>query len=551
MEQKDVASLFSGIKGEVITKEPLLKVYSHDMSIFEIKPQIVIKPYDSEDVKKIVRIAKANGLSISSRGNGTAYTAGSLGKDIVLVFRQNMDKILEIAIDRINENNLFGKKVDQKESYVRVQPGIFYGQLSAELAKHGKFMPANPASGDFCTVGGMAANNSGGSRTVKYGSTNAYISSVKMVLDDGEEYEFSAIKAIDVGKLRGRFGEVNERLYRLIKNNSNVIINSVPTANKISSGYQLWRAIRDEHEFNKQNQEFYFSEIFDPLQVICGSEGTFGVITEIKFKIIDIPKERVLITSFFNSLKDAGNATVSMLKLNPSSAEFVGKHVLGIVKQSNPEVLEKAIGNLDIPQVILFTEFDEKVNENLMKAEGILKENNGFNIKSAKDPKLQEQLWDIRKKSAVLIFKLHSEKKALPFVEDACVNPTKFAEFIRAVEEIINREHTEFAVWGHAGNGDMHLHPLIDMSTKQGREEIFIIADKIYKKVKELKGSLSGEHGDGLLRTPYLKLIFGEEMVKLFEQTKKIFDPNNMFNPGKKVGTTVDDLRKILRESYG
>ena len=525
----EIASLFSEIKGEVITSDALLRVYSHDMSIFEIKPKIAIKPHDSEDVKKIVKIAKANGLTISSRGNGTAYTAGALGKDIVLVFRQNMDKIIEIG-----------------ENYVRVQPGIFYGQLEAELHKHGKFLPANPASGDFCTVGGMTANNSGGSRTLKYGSTNKYIKSIKMIIDDGEEYEFIPIKISDIEKLKGRFGEIHRELYKLVRNNINLINKSVPTANKISSGYQLWRAL------HKEKDEFGNTiEIFDITQIICGSEGTLGIISEITFKIIDLPKERATISSFFNKLEDAGNATVAMLKLNPSSIEFVGKHVLGIIKESNPEILKNAIGDIDIPEVILLTEFDEKINENFKKAEHILKENQAYNIKYAKDQKQQEKLWKIRKDSAVLIFKLHSEKKALPFVEDASVNPTKFAEYIKAVEEIIKKEHTEFAVWGHAGNADMHLHPLIDITNPKEREEIFVIADKIYKKVKELKGSASGEHGDGLLRTPYLKLIFGEEMVKLFEQTKKIFDSGNIFNPGKKVGTTVEDLKKILRETYG
>jgi FAD/FMN-containing dehydrogenase len=534
------------ISGDVLSDAKTLETYSHDASLFEIMPSVVVFPKNSADVQKIVRWVNANKkdhpeLSITARSAGTDMSGGAVNNSIILDFTRYM--------------NTFHGIVD---SVAIVEPGCYYRDFEKETLKENLFMPAYTASREICAVGGMVANNSGGENTVKYGKVENFIHHLRVVFTDGNEYVIKPIgkRELDAKASQDTFeGVLYKKISQLIFDNKDKIMSAKPNVTKNSAGYYLWN-VWDEG-----------SQTFDLCRLIVGSQGTLGIITEIGFKLVPKPKYSSLLAIFMPSLDHLPEIVNEVMVYKPDSFEtyddyslklavkfffdffaqmgFLSAVELGL--QFIPESWLILTGG--IPKLTLLVQFTgdnkEEVQNRLLELQ---KKIAHFHMKSrvTKSPIEAEKYWEIRRQSFNMLRKHVHGKRTAPFVDDIIVRPEYLPEILPKIEAILDKEGLVYTVAGHAGDGNFHIIPLMDLQAPYSIDEILEVSQKIYTLVLEYKGSITAEHNDGIIRTPYLEKMYGAEIVALFKETKEIFDPLYLLNPGKKVGGTFEDIKKYL-----
>ncbi len=531
------------VKGQVLSDEESLEHYSKDGSVFKIKPWAVVLPSSKDDIIALVKWTAETKkklkkelspekfkeidakLSVTCRGRGTDQAGGPINEGIIARFPGFLDKILEIG-----------------DGFIRVEPGVIWKTVLDELEKRGEFIPSYPASKNFASVGGGVANNCAGEKTVKYGSTRDYVLALKVVLSDGGEREFKFFNAAEIEKKQARNdleGEIYRSAHDLLVSNHNLIRNSRLDVNKSSSGYWVFDVLSEGGvDFSK---------------MICGDQGTLGILTEITLKTVKKPPLSGLLLASFDDLRKAGEAVPKILELKPSAFELVDKFLLEMVKEEKPEAVAAFLKNGAAPEIILLIEFDGE-NEEVIKhsaeiAKGILKEA-AIELKEAYGKDEQDKLWEVRRSAAIVAESAKGAEKALPFIEDSAVHPRHLADYLRKLYEIVGKYGVGFSVWGHAGNANLHLQPFLDLKKAEDKEKMFAIADEVYREVIRLRGALSGEHNDGLMRSPYIKDSFGEPLYGVFAKIKSIFDPLDIFNPHKKIGVELDWVKKYARDEY-
>ncbi len=524
------------VRGEVLTDEKTLEHYSKDGSIFQVKPWAVVFPKETMDIVALVRwLREKKGknpqetkLSITARGKATDQAGGPLNEGVIIRFPGYLDKILEIG-----------------PNFVRVEPGAIFGEVNRELEKRGSFLPSYPASADFSTIGGAVANNGAGEKSAKYGPIRLYLKSLKMVLSSGSEVIIQPLKwpEFELKSQQLNFeGDIYRDIYSLIEKEKRTLERTKPKVPKHSTGYNLWDVIRQTEE----------GKVFDLTQLVAGSQGTLGILTEVSLWTLPKPKYTGLLIAYFDDLPKSGLATAELLKFEPSALEMVDRFLLELVKQENPTMLEGLLPE-QMPQIVLLCEFDgddlNEIKEKLAKARQAI-QRIAFSTTSSTDPAAQEKLWQVRRSAALVAEGARGKKKALPFIEDVVVPPERFPEYVNYLYEIMQREQLEFSVWGHAGQGNIHIQPFLDVGDPADREKLFRISEEVYQIVAALGGVLSGEHNDGLMRTPYLPKFYPPELIKAWQEIKRIFDPLNIFNPGKKIGSDLNYAKSHLRSEY-
>lgn len=519
-------------EGELLTDQESLEHYKNDASIFEIKPQAILLPKNKNDIFAAltwVYKQKENGINISltARGKGTDLTGGAVNDGIIIRFSGYLDKILEVGND-----------------FVRTEPGIILNNLQKELLKKGKWVPLNPASADFASVGGVVANNAGGTKAVKYGTTKKWIKALKVILADGKEVEVKKLNSQELSeklKQNDLEGDIYRQIKALIEENQKVIADNKPQATKISSGYDLWNVIDGDN--------FSLIPLFSP------SQGTLGIITEITLYTIDKPFEEGLVLGYFKSLQDVSRVVLELLKLKPSALEMIDWHIEELVRKINPQ-LTKSLPE-QLPKVILYAEFEgdsrDEVIDYLIKAHDIMKAF-AYDTNQALESPKEQQLWQLRTSAAHIINEMKGDSRAVPLEFDAAVSPELLPEYLNKLEQIFKKYHFTFSVWGHAGDGNLHIRPIINTKSEEDFKKLAPLSQDVYQLIAALKGTASGEHGDGVQCTPFLSILYSNEMLNLFKKIKSIFDPNNIFNPGKKVEISVAQWNSYLRknlEDYG
>lgn len=519
------------IKGEIADDEETLTKYSHDSSIFEITPKLVIFPKDSQDIQAVVKFASQNSLSITTRSAGTDMSGAAIGEDIIL----DVSKYLTHLVD-LTDNS------------ATVQPGMLYRDFEAETLKKQLLLPTYPASKEICAIGGMIANNAGGELELTYGPINKYLRKIRVVLSDGNEYTFSALTKAQLDKKLAQQsfeGKIYSQIYDLILANEQLIKNAKPQTSKNSTGYDLW--------------EVWDGETFDLSKLIIGSQGTLGIITETQFSLIKPKSNQVLLVISLTDLSNLDQIVKTVLEYKPEAFECFDDQTLKLAldhswdlsanfKHSNRIsaylnlTLEKITGKL--PALILLANFasDDK-NQVLQQAQMAKKALQKFNLKlEIKDSQAnQEKYWLIRHKSFGLLMKYSGEHmKASSFIDDIIVKPEYLPEFLPKLNAIIApyRGKMVYTLAGHIGDGNFHIIPLMDLSKEEVRSIIPKIMDKVFNLVFEYQGSMSAEHNDGLIRGPYLPQMYGNNVYQLFKKVKEIFDPQNIFNPHKKADAT-------------
>ncbi|MCR4260790.1 MAG: FAD-binding oxidoreductase [Candidatus Colwellbacteria bacterium] len=531
------------VQGEVRADAKTLDLYSRDASLFEIRPQVVVAPKDSKDIQAVVKFVASHKkshpeLGITVRSGGTDMSGGAIGESIILDVTKHLNKIK-------------GVSVGGNGGYAIVEPGVFYRDFEKATLKKGLIMPSFPASREICTVGGMVANNAGGENTLSHGKVEDYIERLKVILADGKEYTFSSIskgELIKKLKLKGAEGEIYRKLLKLVRGNQALLEKAKPRVSKNSAGYYLWNVDNGDR--------------FDVCKLLVGSQGTLGIITEIKMRLIKPERHSKMLVIFLKDTNLLGKIIPKILKEKPDTVESYDDHTLGValrvlpglVKRLKmgfvalafsfiPEALMVLKNGLKLPKLIILAEFGHNTPKGALAEALRAKESLaslGLTMRLIKTSKEAEKYHLIRRESFNLLRRKSRNKQTAPFIDDFIVRPEFLPEFWPSLSKILDNKkyNLSYSIAGHLGDGNFHIIPLMDLSKSKNREIIPQITDEVYNLVLEFKGSITAEHNDGIVRTPYLKQMFGAKVYKLFEETKRIFDPQNIFNPGKKVGGT-------------
>lgn len=520
--------------GEVTTSADVRKYFSTDGSVFTVIPSIVVYPRNENDVRKAARFSwqlaeRGRVIPITARGSGTDQGGGALGSGIMMVFPAHMNRILEL---------------DGKTGMVTIEPGINYGKLQQALHTHGRFLPPFPSSIEFSTVGGAIANNAAGEKTLKYGNTRDYISSLRVVLANGEVIDTERISKRELNRKLGLAtfeGEIYRSLDTLIEENRELLAKLDLPVTKNSAGYAL-------HEVKRKDGSF------DLTPLIVGSQGTLGIVTEAVVRTEPHNPNTTLIAAFFDDLQVAEQAVLELRNLHdsPSALELVDENLLNFIDEHHPNQL-KGIVEKPFHKLIILIEFDntnDRVQRRMTKKATKILDRYDISYRVETEEQLKEQLWKIRHSAAAVISHSEGSTKALPIIEDGVVPVERFTEYLRGVYKLFDKYNLRIAVWGHAGNANLHMQPFLDLSQVGDRQKIFKIIDDYYTMVIGMGGSTSGEHNDGRLRAPYLERLYGPELYQIFQRVKHIFDPYKTLNPGVKIDVQLDDIKPLLRNEY-
>ncbi len=523
-------------KGEINFDEKTLDTYSRDASLLEVKPELVLFPQNTEDIKNLVKFVSQNkadnpNLSITARAAGTCMSGGSLSESIVMDMTKHFGGVLSVSPEE-----------------VVALPGTFYRDFETETLKHNAILPSYTASKMLNTVGGMVANNSAGEKTLAYGKTEEYVKEMKVIFADGNEYITKPLNKEELERkiAQGDYeGNIYKNLWNLIQENEQAIKYAKPDVSKNSAGYYLWN-VWDGHTF-------------DINKLITGSQGTLCVITEIKFKLVPVKKKSKLFVIFMRDLENLSELVNEILPFKPESLESYDDSTMKLAIRFLPEMIKKMkvnhfvklmfgflpeVGMMlkgGIPKLILLVEFggdedaeiDKKMKDLYAKIHHF-----GFTMRMSRSEEESSKYWTIRRESFNLLRQHGKGARTAPFIDDVVVKPEYLPKFLPKMRKILDDHKLVYTIAGHAGNGNFHIIPLMNMKDPKNAELIPVVSDKIYSLVKEYRGSIDAEHNDGIIRTPYLEQMFGHEIVDLFKKTKEIFDPQNIFNPGKKVGGT-------------
>jgi glycolate oxidase len=474
-------------KGEILEDNWSRQIYSVDASHYEIEPAAVAYPADEDDVQRLCEYASSKKIPITARGAGTGLLGQSLSYGIVLDFSKHMDRIIDIDND-----------------YVTVQPGIVKRMLDKELKKRNKFLPPDPASSNYCTIGGMIADNSSGIHSLGYGSTISFLEEINVVYANGQLGFASPSKYDDKMK----------KLGELLLPQVHKIRNYYPSVSKNSCGYRLDAVVADN---------------FNPQKVFAASEGTLGVMTSAKLRILDIPAYRSLMVLGFEDLLSAISAVPAILKFCPVAVEMLDN-----------TVVRSDDGNIDGAGCLLIIEFAgnrsiSKVEERMRACKQQLSDRCSV-VEYASDEESITKVWGARKNALNSIMKLTlGSRKPIGLIEDTVVRPDMLAEHTANLLHTYHENKVDYVIYGHVGDGNMHTRPLIDTASTKEVELICNIANKVFTQVIKRGGTITGEHGDGLVRTGYIQMMYGKRITSLFSRVKKLFDPSSTMNPCKKI----------------
>lgn len=564
--QEEIKKFF---KGDIENSDEVLTKYSHDASVLEVRPELVLFPKDSEDVKNLVKWVNENksiypNLAITPRSAGTCMSGGSIGESIIIDFTRYMNQLVKepekiknslgprvALLNQTLENSLSS----QVEGLITVQPGMYYRDFEKITLEKGMILPCFTASKNLNAVGGMYGNNSAGERTLSYGKTENFVNQAKVIFTDGNEY---VVRPLSKKELENKIaqndfeGNIYKNVYELILNNKEEIIKAKPNVSKNSAGYYLWNVVDFAGSRGEENY-------FDLNRLLVGSQGTLGITTEITFRLVKEAKYRKLLVVFLRDISLLPNLVNQILKHKPETIEsyddktffLVLKYIIDFIKMLGfrnlfklmfsfgPEILMTLKNGL--PRLILLVEFagddEEIVNQQARTAYQDLKNVKKIGIHLTRNEFEAKKYWTIRHEAFNLI-RYHLKKvKSKPFIDDVVVRPEKLPEFFPRLYEILNKYKKDmtFAIGGHAGDGNLHIYTLLNPKDPKIKLVIEEVSEQVYSLVNELGGSNTAEHNDGLVRSAFLPKMYNEKIISLFKETKEIFDSMYLLNPGKKV----------------
>ena len=494
---------------KVKNDRPALTAYAVDASIYRMEPKAVVLAESEADIATTVRYAVSHGIPLTPRAAGTNLTGSAIGSGIIIDVSR-LNRILE---------------VNHEERWARVQPGIVLAELNKQLARDGLLFGPDPSSGDMCKLGGMLANNSSGPHTLRYGAVKDNVLSLRTCLVSGAWLD---------GKAYGLDDPALERLltaipalrdvFVLVQTHADMIRAKKPTVSKNSCGYNLFGLADGLAE-----------GLFDLPKLLVGSEGTLGVVSEATVKLVDKPKATLTALIHFRHLQEVGEAVPRLLELAPSALEVMDANTLDLIGRARHGVPTDAAATLLIE--LDAETLDVDLHERAERMAAVCRP---FKLASeltlAFDVERREQLWKARKALYPTLYRYDPRKKPINFVDDVVVRAERISELIHYLETFFEGQRVPVAIFGHIGNGNAHIVPLLDVNDPSDFEKMVQGYHEIHSTVLDrFGGSICGEHGDGRIRAEYVRKMFGEDLYSLFVQVKQAFDPGNILNPGIKI----------------
>jgi FAD/FMN-containing dehydrogenase len=555
------AALAGAMRGEVTDDAEVIAANSRDTSLFERIPALVVYPEDTDDVSTVVKeIARAReagaDISLAARAGGTDMSGGPLTTGVVVSFAKHMNKMGEVVLHEDATNGVAG--------YATTEPGVFYRDFEKATLEKNLILPSYPASRELAAMGGIVANNAGGERTFRYGKTEKYVEELDVVLSDGSQTTFKPLSPAELEekkKLQTLEGAIYREMDALVTENAALIEEHRPRVSKNSAGYALW-SIRDPK-----------TGVFNLAKLVCGSQGTLALWTKAKLELVKPKEHRAMLIVFLTDLDVLPEVVKRVLAEHPESFESFDDHTFKLAVKLIPQLLSQMgflkaarlgidfipeaaiVASGGVPKLLLMAEFAEdtleEADRKALAAQAALADLN-LHTQIEKNEKESEKYWIIRRESFNLLRKNVHGLHTAPYIDDFVVPPDCYSEFLPKLNALIAEysSHFVYTIAGHVGDGNFHIIPLMDLAIEENRQIVLDMAPKVYELVIKEGGTTTGEHNDGIIRTPYLPMLFGAEMVALFAQTKKAFDPLNILNPGKKVGGTFDDIRRdMLKKS--
>ena len=526
-------SLRRELKGELHTEESMKRIYATDASAYREIPQAVAIPKNDSDLKKLIEFAQANQTSLIPRTAGTSLAGQVVGGGIIVDVSRHFTNII---------------KINTEEGYVWVQPGIVRDELNRELAKNGYFFAPETSTANRAMIGGMIGNNSCGSNSVVYGSTREHLLEVKAFLSDGTHAHFK-----ETEELRGAPGlesDLYEKVSEILLDQENIdrIKKEFPKPNipRRNTGYAL-DMLANMKPFNPNGEPFNFCSL------IAGSEGTLAFVTEAKLKITKIPEGfKRLICIHCKTVDDALKANLVALNYQPYACELMDHYILEATARNKEQAANRFFVEGE-PKAILVVELIGETEKevdirilNFLTELGKQRLGYAFPIIRGDDiPKV----WNLRKAGLGLLSNIPGDTKPAPVIEDTAVDVKDLPNYIGDFNKILHKHDLYSVHYAHAGSGELHLRPYLNLKTKKGVQLFRTIAEEIATLVKKYEGSLSGEHGDGRLRGEFIPQMIGAENYQLLKEVKKAWDPNNIFNPGKIVDTAPMDTSLRYEEN--
>ncbi len=526
-ENYSIDKLEKLLDGEVLTDDYSLGLYATDASVYQIRPIAIVLPKTAEDVNEVIRFAKEQQISLLPRGGGTSLAGQTVGHSIIMDFSKYMNQVLEL---------------NEKEKWVRVQPGMVLDVLNKYLATYGLHFAPDPATSSRANVGGMVGNNSSGTKSILYGKTVDHVLEAKVILADGSHLhleELNTQKYSEKVKQDDREGEIYRKFQDIIQNNKEEIQARFPNVMRRVGGYNL--------------DEFIETDSWNLCKIITGSEGTLATTIELKLNLVALPKHKSVCVIHYSQLLEAIGSVETILEFNPAAVEILDKTVIDLSRE-NLTTKHSCHFLEGQPEAILIVEFYDDDAEQVMKRpqamiERLKAASTGYAWPLFPEGKSYTDVWIIRKKGLGLMLGIKGEKKPLPFIEDAGIPTDVLPEYIDKVLKICKANGTKAAMYAHASVGVIHVRPILDLRQQIDIERFDKIAKETFKLVQHYGGSWSGEHGDGLVRSAFNKEYFGDQIYQALVDVKHLFDPENLMNPGKIINSPA--ITENLRYGSG
>ncbi len=526
--QKISKEISSKVSGKTLFDEFSRGRYSTDASVYQIKPLGVILPKDTNDVLNIMNYSQRNSIPLLARGGGSSQCGQTVSESVVLDYSKHQNKILKLNIE---------------EKYVWVEPGVVLDHLNEYLKPYGLWFPVDVSTSSRATIGGMSANNSCGSRSLYYGNMVHNVMAIEAILDDGSIFTFDQIEKNYLERKNNQ-----DRLYKIIDKFIDVrqkvasdIKDNWPTTQRRVGGYNI--DLIDPNGFNTSN-------------LLVGSEGTLSLFNKIKLKLSEIPKNKILGVCYFDNFHQAMELAKEIVKLKPTCVELMDQNLLNLAREIPMYAggIKKYIkGNPEAVLMVEFIDTEKNIYEKKIKDLEYLVLNQNKKNQFAYFTNLSEQkeVFEIRKAGLNILMSMKGDKKPVAFIEDCAVSLDHLAEYTARLKEIFKKYNTSGMFYAHASVGTLHIRPVLNMKSDVDIKNMKSISQEAFEMVKNYKGSHSGEHGDGIVRSEFHEMMFGKKIINAFEEIKDTFDNKNLLNPGKIVRPFKSNDRSLMRYKSG
>jgi len=512
------------VQGTVRADRLTCAMYSTDASIYQIEPLCVVMPAHRQDVVQVINYAAQQGVPVIARGAGSGLAGEAIGSGIILDMSRYMDQVVSVNLEA---------------NQVVVQPGVVLEQLNRRLASVGKQIGPDPASGNRATLGGMIGNNATGAHSLKYGYIGDHLQSIQTIDATGQILEFgqhtiTSTSSDTVGRWAGQ-------IYDLLNSNRELIEKVKPRPDRNGSGYNVFSILKD----NSINMA----------RLLAGSEGTLAVVTQATLNLVDLPPVKMLLQLNYESLATMARAIPQIIQHDPAACELMDGRLLALARDAYPQYRDVLPDGVGASLLVEFAGFDEAdVRKRLQQAHQNLSQlpAQARCVSNQEIISLQSQrrVWSARKAATPLLFRNKSATQPIPVIEDVAVNPEQLAEYLQGLEEITDRLNIPVAFYAHAGDGELHPRPYLNLHQPEDVKKLRQLAEQVFRLVWSLGGTISGEHGEGLVRVSFIKQQYGPEMYEIFRRIKNTFDPHNILNPGKIINDDPDIMVKNLRFSH-